>query len=289
MYLLNRLPSKVMGAKTSYEVWKGRKPQLNFLKVFGCKAHVRTAMPHMKKLDDGSKKMVYLGVDEGCKALILLDVTNNKIVVSRDIVCDESEPWDWSAGSVEDFSADFFIEGEHEVVVNGVDAGEVGDEQQAQPVPGGGSVGSTVMAESNTSNLSGELQSPASVTTAGTNVVHPSSTNTPPAGSATHTPSGSNSVGGQPTNVVLSGGEQLASELPEDDSSTNDSPFRFTNLNEIYEDTSEVELMSDSEIGAFLAIMEEPSYYKEAAGNADWELAMDSELKSIKKQDMGVR
>jgi len=63
-------------------------------------------------------------------------------------------------------------------------------------MPGGGSVGSTVMVGSNTGNLSDEPQSPVSVTAVGTNAVHPDSTNTPPVGSATHTPSGSNSGGG---------------------------------------------------------------------------------------------
>ena len=61
--------------------------------MFGCTAHVRTSGTHLKKLDDRSKPMVYLGVDEGCKAHRLLDVTSNKVVVSRDIICEESIPW----------------------------------------------------------------------------------------------------------------------------------------------------------------------------------------------------
>jgi len=89
VYLLNRLPTKAMVDKTPFEGWWGRKPNLGFLKVFGSTAHVRVAGPHLKKLADRSKPMVYLGVDEGCKAHRLLDVADNKIVVSRDIVCEE--------------------------------------------------------------------------------------------------------------------------------------------------------------------------------------------------------
>ena len=55
-------------------------------------------------------------------------MTNNKIVVSRDIICEESEPWDWFAGSVDDFSIEFFVEGEHVVADNGVEAAGVGGE-----------------------------------------------------------------------------------------------------------------------------------------------------------------
>ena len=86
VYLLNRLPTKAIGDKTPFEGWYGRKPNLGYLKVFGCTTHVRIAGSHLKKLDDRSKPMVYLGVDEGCKAHRMLDVANNKIVVSRDSV-----------------------------------------------------------------------------------------------------------------------------------------------------------------------------------------------------------
>jgi len=45
--------------------------------------------------------------------------------------------------------------------------------------------------------------------------------------------------------------------------------------------TKELEL--DSDVEALLAIMEEPSWYKEAAGDANWQAAMDNELQSITK------
>jgi len=92
VYLLNRLPTKALEDKTPFEGWHGRKPNLSYLRVFGCTAHVRTAGKHLKKLEDRSKPMVYLGVDEGCKSHRLLDVSGNKVVISRDIVCEESEP-----------------------------------------------------------------------------------------------------------------------------------------------------------------------------------------------------
>jgi hypothetical protein len=64
--------------------------------------------------------MVYLGVDEGCKAHRLLDVTYNKIVVSRDIKCEEAVPGDWSSNSVEDVSTQFTIENEEQGWSHGV-------------------------------------------------------------------------------------------------------------------------------------------------------------------------
>ena len=47
-------------------------------------------MPHLKKLDDKSHQMVYLGVEEGSKAHRFYDTQHNKIVVSRDVVFEEN-------------------------------------------------------------------------------------------------------------------------------------------------------------------------------------------------------
>ncbi|XP_076911757.1 uncharacterized protein LOC143569828 [Bidens hawaiensis] len=41
VYLLNRITTKAVANKTPYEGWKGNKPTLNHLKVFGCVAHVK--------------------------------------------------------------------------------------------------------------------------------------------------------------------------------------------------------------------------------------------------------
>jgi len=75
-------------------------------------------------------------------------------------------------------------------------------------------------------------------------------------------------------------------QQPEDLGNSSDydeEPLRFRNLNEVYDETSEVDLASDSELGALLAMMEEPSTYQEAAENVEWVAAMDSEIQSICK------
>jgi hypothetical protein len=50
--------------------------------------------------------------------------------------------------------------------------------------------------------------------------------------------------------------------LPESEQ-YDETPVMFKNLNEIYEMTNEVEL--DSDVEALLAVMEEPTCYKDAA------------------------
>jgi len=77
--------------------------------------------------------------------------------------------------------------------------------------------------------------------------------------------------------VSMFDGEQ-SSPVSSDDSE----PVRFRNLNDIYDDTSEIDL-PDSDVEAMLAEVEEPSCYREAADHQDWIVAMDLEMQSIEK------
>jgi hypothetical protein len=111
VYLLNRLPTKVLGDVTPHESWIGRKPSLGHLKIFGCTAHARNSAPHMKKLDDRSRPLVYFGVEEGSKAHRLFEPNTNKIIVSRDVVFEESVVWNWESAGAEN-SVEFVVETE---------------------------------------------------------------------------------------------------------------------------------------------------------------------------------
>ncbi|GJX57279.1 zinc finger, CCHC-type containing protein [Tanacetum coccineum] len=54
--------------KTPYEALYNRKPNLENLRIFGCTAYAKITIPHLKKLDDRSIPLIYLGVEEGSKA-----------------------------------------------------------------------------------------------------------------------------------------------------------------------------------------------------------------------------
>ncbi|KAG6510243.1 hypothetical protein ZIOFF_028252 [Zingiber officinale] len=99
VYLLNCLPTKALGECTPFEAWMGRKPHLAHLRIFGCVAYVKNTAPYLKKLDDGSSPMVYLGVEEGCKAHRLFDPRHDKLQVSRDVIFRENCEWTWNVGA----------------------------------------------------------------------------------------------------------------------------------------------------------------------------------------------
>lgn len=100
IYILNKLPTKVLKGETPYEAWKERKPDLSYKRVFGCIAHVKIPKEHVRKLDDRSKRMVYLGKEPGSKAHRVFDPTTGCLNVSRDVVFELGKGWDWNVNTV---------------------------------------------------------------------------------------------------------------------------------------------------------------------------------------------
>jgi transposase InsO family protein len=52
VYLLNRVPCKVVEGKTLFERWYRKKQSVHHLKTFGCVMFVRNTKPNLKKLED---------------------------------------------------------------------------------------------------------------------------------------------------------------------------------------------------------------------------------------------
>jgi len=94
VYILNRSPTKSLHSMTPFEAWHGKKAKVNHLRTFGCVAHVKLVGPGLKKLSDRSKKMVFIGYESGTKGYRFFDPTTKRLVVSRDVVFDEKQPWD---------------------------------------------------------------------------------------------------------------------------------------------------------------------------------------------------
>jgi hypothetical protein len=64
---LNRSPTKGVADKTPYEAWFGKKPYVHHLRTFGCVAYVKNTTPHLKKLDDRSRAMIFVGMSQARK------------------------------------------------------------------------------------------------------------------------------------------------------------------------------------------------------------------------------
>ena len=80
-YIHNRVPSKRTHI-SPYEIWNGRKPNLNYFKVWGCIAYYRLPDSQRTKLGSRGIKSVFVGYAQNSKAYILLDLESNVIVES---------------------------------------------------------------------------------------------------------------------------------------------------------------------------------------------------------------
>jgi hypothetical protein len=270
VHLLNRLPTKPMGYRTPFEAWSGRRPQLGHIRVFGCKAHVRPAKPHLKKLEDRSVPMVYLGVEEGSKAHRLYDPQTRRIVVSRDVVFEEGESWKWNAEFGE--NSDFIEEESGEIAGHqnsNVENGGGNHDDQAS----GGAPGYSVAGD----QLDSDQFVPEFVVENGGNSVQQENDVLP------------ETVADQATLVenLENYGENAGDAEPNDnmDIDHDDAPVKFRSIFEVYENSEEVGATSntDEDVNVLLTEVDEPNNYQEAAGSDDWRGAMDSEIQSINK------
>jgi hypothetical protein len=99
VFLLNCVPTKALDGKTLFEAYHGKKPTAKFLRTFSCLSFVKNKKPGLKKLDDRSVPMVFIGYSEGAKAYRMLEPSTGKVHISRDVVFDESRGWSWASGT----------------------------------------------------------------------------------------------------------------------------------------------------------------------------------------------
>ncbi|KAJ9565548.1 hypothetical protein OSB04_001514 [Centaurea solstitialis] len=89
-YVINRLPSKVLGNKTPYEIVFGHKPDYDHMRIFGCLAYYRNTETKGEKFEMRGRPGVFLGYPQGTKGYKLYDIKNKKMVTSRDVKFHES-------------------------------------------------------------------------------------------------------------------------------------------------------------------------------------------------------
>lgn len=88
-YIINRLPSPVLNWETPYASLHKEKPNLNFLKTFGCLCFATNTLPHKTKFEERAFKGVFLGYIPGMKAYKIYALDLNKTIVSRDVIFHE--------------------------------------------------------------------------------------------------------------------------------------------------------------------------------------------------------
>jgi hypothetical protein len=217
------------------------------MRTFGCVMHVKETRPELKKLDDRSRPMIFVGYEAGTKGYRAYDPATSRVTITRDAVFDESAQWDWNSleTPVNTFGADMFTV-EHMVL-------------EPLPTPGDGSA--------DPGSDSPPSPSP------------PAGSGTPPAGSPS-TPASPRAESPTPTVTgveFVSPPSRYVSTLDAKDDSNLE--YRFRTLQNVLDAGPAME--PDEELH-FLAT-EEPGSFSEAKSDASWRRAMEEEMSAIEE------
>ncbi|KAH9801557.1 hypothetical protein KPL71_001080 [Citrus sinensis] len=86
-YLVNRSPSAAIDFKTLEEIWFGRPPKFENLRIFGCPAYVHI---NQGKLNARALKGFFIGYPDGIKGYRVWCGEQRKCIISRDVVFHEA-------------------------------------------------------------------------------------------------------------------------------------------------------------------------------------------------------
>ncbi|GKD80419.1 retrovirus-related pol polyprotein from transposon TNT 1-94 [Tanacetum coccineum] len=91
-YILNRILIRAILGKTPYELIRGRKPTLDYFRVFGSKFFILNTKDYLIKFDPKSYEGIFLGYSQNSKASIILNKHTRKAEESLNVTFDKNPP-----------------------------------------------------------------------------------------------------------------------------------------------------------------------------------------------------
>ena len=90
-YLRNRLVSTALKAgETPYLLWYGKKPNLEYIRVFGCVVYSHIPSENRKKLDKKAQKLRFIGYTEMARNYKVWDEEKRKCYIYHDVIFNEN-------------------------------------------------------------------------------------------------------------------------------------------------------------------------------------------------------
>lgn len=89
VYLRNRCTTKQIKDKTPYEVWNGRKPNVQHLRTFGSYAVGLDKSANRSKFEAKGTQCILVGYSNNAKAYRLFDLETHAVIEQRDVIFDE--------------------------------------------------------------------------------------------------------------------------------------------------------------------------------------------------------
>ncbi len=91
-YVRNRMPSRSFKSPvTPYERWYRRKPNIGYLRVFGCIAYAHSPDAARQKLDKKAEKLRFIGYSKVSKGYRLINEKTKKVVIRHDVIFNETD------------------------------------------------------------------------------------------------------------------------------------------------------------------------------------------------------
>ena len=78
--------------KNPYKLWKRRKPNISYYKIFGCKCFILNTRDNLGKFDAKSDKGIFLGYSQISKAYRVFNKRTLVVEESMHVVFDEANP-----------------------------------------------------------------------------------------------------------------------------------------------------------------------------------------------------
>nr|GEW17297.1 retrovirus-related Pol polyprotein from transposon TNT 1-94 [Tanacetum cinerariifolium] len=91
-YILNQILIRDILGKTPYEILRGRKPTLDYFRVFGRKCFILNTRDYLTKFDPKSYEGIFLGYSQNSKAYIILNKHTRKVKELLNVTFDETPP-----------------------------------------------------------------------------------------------------------------------------------------------------------------------------------------------------
>lgn len=88
VYVLNRTVSPNNGV-TPYEMWAGKRPSVEYLRIFGSKAFVHVPNQLTKKFDVRAQEMILVGYQGDSKNYRVYNPASRQVTVTRNATCNE--------------------------------------------------------------------------------------------------------------------------------------------------------------------------------------------------------
>lgn len=98
VYTINRVINKNTRTKTPHELYFGKKPRVNHLRIFGSlcykKQEEKKRSGYQQKLEHRSKPVIMVGYERD-NTYRTYDPIENKVIISREIIFDETKQYNW--------------------------------------------------------------------------------------------------------------------------------------------------------------------------------------------------